>query len=91
MTITLGPDQEKLIAQAMQTGGYRDMNEVIERALQLLHIEDDWLSNEKEDVADKIERAFAQFERGEYYSADESRAEMARRKTEWLSQRHQQP
>jgi hypothetical protein len=92
MTITLRPDQEKLIAQAMETGAYRDMNEVVERALEMLCIEDELLSDDKEEIADRIERAFAQFDRGEYYSAEESRAEMSRRKAEWLCQRQpQQP
>jgi Arc/MetJ-type ribon-helix-helix transcriptional regulator len=33
MTITLRPEQEKLIAQVMQTGAYQNPDEVIERAL----------------------------------------------------------
>jgi hypothetical protein len=32
MTITLRPEHEKLISQAMQTGAYQSPNEVIERA-----------------------------------------------------------
>ena len=42
MTITLRPEQEKLITQAMQTGAYRDPSEVIERALEMLRSEDGW-------------------------------------------------
>jgi Arc/MetJ-type ribon-helix-helix transcriptional regulator len=85
MTITLGPDQEKLIADALETGAYRDSNEVIERALEMLRSEDEWLSQHGTEIADKIERAFAQSEQGEVYSPEESRADMAKRKAEWLS------
>jgi hypothetical protein len=37
-------------------------------------------------VEEKIERAFGQFERGEFLSAEESRADMERRKAEWLAE-----
>jgi Arc/MetJ-type ribon-helix-helix transcriptional regulator len=31
MTITLGPEQERVIAEAMQTGAYENADEVIHR------------------------------------------------------------
>ena len=34
-------------------------------------------------IPEKIDRAFAQFERGEYFSPEQSKAEMERRKAEW--------
>jgi Arc/MetJ-type ribon-helix-helix transcriptional regulator len=74
MTIRLRPEQEKLIAEAMRTGAYEDPNEAIERALEMLRSEDEWLHDNKQEIADKIERAFEQFDRGEFLSADESRA-----------------
>jgi hypothetical protein len=45
------------------------------------------LPNDNDEAAEKIERAFAQFERGEFFSAEESRAEMERRKAAWLRDR----
>ena len=80
MTITLRPEQEKQIAQAMHTGAYQTPDEVIERALEILQSEDDWLHNHKDAIAEKVERGFEQFERGEFLSADASRAEMEKRK-----------
>jgi hypothetical protein len=41
----------------------------------------------KELIHDKIERAFEQFERGEFFSAEESRADMEKRKASWLADR----
>ncbi|MBZ5618754.1 MAG: type II toxin-antitoxin system ParD family antitoxin [Acidobacteriia bacterium] len=84
MTITLRPEHEKLIAEAIETGAYQDPDEVIGRALEMLHSEDEWLHDHKAEVAEKIERAFGQVERGEFFSAEESRADMEKRKAAWL-------
>jgi hypothetical protein len=46
--------------------------------------EEMWLHDQKEGIAEKIERAFGQFERGEFLSAEASRADMAKRKAVWL-------
>ena len=35
-----------------------------------------------------IERAFGHFERGEFFSAEESQADMEKRKAAWLRERH---
>lgn len=85
MTINLRPEHEKAIEEAIQTGAYESPEEVIARALEVLRAEDDWLSAHKDEVSAKIERGFQQSERGEFFSATESRAEMDRRKAEWLS------
>ena len=83
MTITLRAEKERLIAEAMQTGAYQDPEEVIERALDMLQSEHEWLQNHKDEVSAKIDQAFEQFERGDFLSADESRVDMERRKTAW--------
>jgi len=84
MTITLRPEHEKAVAQAIESGAYQNPDEVIARALEVLRAEDDWLSEQKDAIAQKIDRAFAQFERGEYLSSAESGADMAKRKAAWL-------
>ena len=89
MTITLRPEQEKAIAQAIQFGAYQNPDAVIERALEVLRAEDEWLYGHRDEIAEKIDRAFGQFERGEFLSSAESRADMAKRKAEWL--REQKP
>jgi antitoxin ParD1/3/4 len=88
MTITLRPEHEKLIAQAIETGAYQNPDEVIERALRILHFEEQWLRDHKAEITKKIERAFGQFERGEFFSAQESQADMEKRKAAWLRERH---
>jgi Arc/MetJ-type ribon-helix-helix transcriptional regulator len=86
MTITLRPEHEKAIAQAIQSGAYQNPDEVIERALEVLRVEDEWLSGRKDEIGEKIDRAVGQFERREFLSSSESKADMTRRKTEWLSE-----
>jgi len=86
MTITLRPEHEKAIAQAIQSGAYQSPDEVIGRALEALLADDEWLYGHKDEIAEKIERAFGQFDRGEFFSSAESQAEMAKRKAEWLRQ-----
>lgn len=85
MTITLRPEHEHLIAQAIQSGAYQTPDQVIERALEMLRSEDDWLHEDKDSIQEKIERAFGQFERGEFFTAEGSRADMEKRKAAWLA------
>jgi antitoxin ParD1/3/4 len=83
MTITIRPEHEQLIAQAIQTGAYQNPDDVIGRALEVLRSEEEWLVENKSSIDEKIERAFGQFDRGEFFSPDQSRADMESRKAEW--------
>ena len=85
MSITLRPEHEELVLKALQTGAYRNADEVIGCALELLRSEDTWLHGNKDFINEKIERAFRQFENGEFYSAEESRADLEERKAAWLA------
>ena len=84
MTVILRPEHEKLIAQAIQTGAYQTRDDVIGRALEMLRSEEEWLHANKKEIGEKIERGFGQFERGEFFSAEESQADMKKRKAAWL-------
>jgi Arc/MetJ-type ribon-helix-helix transcriptional regulator len=84
MTITLSADQERLIVQAMQAGGYQKADDVIARALEILRVEDGHLHEHQGAIAMKIDRALEQFDRGEFLTAGESRTDMERRKADWL-------
>ena len=84
MAITLNAEQERLIAQVMQAGGYQNADDVIARALEILRAEDGFLHEQKGAIAAKIDNALAQFERGEFLSAEESRSDMEQRKANWL-------
>jgi hypothetical protein len=88
MTITLSAEQERLIPQAMQAGGYEKADDVIAPALQVLRVEDEPLREHQSEVAGKIDRALEQFARGAFFTADEARADMARRKAAPETGRH---
>jgi len=84
MTITLSPEHEKAIEQAIESGAYQNPDEVIGRALEALRAEDEWLYGHRDEITEKIDRAFGQFERGEFFSSTGSQADKVTRKAEWL-------
>jgi Arc/MetJ-type ribon-helix-helix transcriptional regulator len=84
MTITLSAEQERLITQAMEACGYENAADVIVRALEVLRAEDGHLHESQGLIAAKIDRALEQCDRGEFFTAEESRADMAQRKAAWL-------
>ena len=84
MTITLRPEHQEAVEKAIQSGAYQTPDDVISRALEILRDEEERLQEQKGQVSEKIERALAQFERGEFFPAEESRADMEKRKAAWL-------
>jgi Arc/MetJ-type ribon-helix-helix transcriptional regulator len=88
MDITLRPEHEKAIAKAIASGAYQSPDDVIARALDVLRDEEDWLQENRNEIAGKIDKAFAQFERGEFFSSDQSRADMEKRKAAWRNEQN---
>lgn len=88
MTITLRPEHEKAIAEAIQSGAYQSPDDVIFRALEVLRGEEAWLHEHRDEVAAKIDRAFEQFEGGEFLTAEESRSDMDKRKAAWVAEQN---
>ncbi len=84
MTVTIRPEHDDLIAAAIQAGKYENPDAVIDHALKVLRSEEDWLDANRVAVSEKVDRAFAQFEPGEFFSPEASKADMARRKANWL-------
>ncbi len=68
----------------MQAGGYEKADDVIVRALEVLRAEDGHLYEYQGLISAKIDRALDQFDRGEFFTAEESRADMEQRKAAWL-------
>ena len=65
MTIHLKPEQEDRIAEAVRSGAYQSPDDVIERALEVLHERDEWLLANRHAVDAKIRRGMEELERGE--------------------------
>ena len=87
MTIHLKPDTERLIREDVERGPYRTVDEFVERAVQLLHEQEEWLSANRAEIAAKIDEGYTAAQRGELIDGDEVQARMKERKRAWLSGR----
>ena len=79
MTIRLSPELEALIAEDVARGSYRSADEFVAHAVQLLHEQEQWLADNRQDISAKIEQGFAQAERGELVDGDEAFQQLRRR------------
>lgn len=83
MTIQLTPEDEKLIAERLRSGPFRDAAEVIHDALASQDFEARWLGRNKQALNEKITRGIAQLDRGESVTPEEARARLGERKSRW--------
>lgn len=82
MPITLRPEHERLISEALRSGAYQSPEEVIKRALELLRDRDAWLAENRA----KIEDGYAAAQRGDLIEGDQVHAQMDERKRAWLAE-----
>ena len=73
MTVTLSPDQERRLADVVRSGAYQNAEQVLARALEMLLAQEDWLAENRDEIAAAIELGFAEAERGEVTDGDEVR------------------
>ena len=85
MTITLRPEHEQLIAEALRSGSYKTPGEVIGRALELLREQERWLAENRS----KIEEGYAAAQRGELIDGDRVRGNLQEKKRAWLAAQRQ--
>jgi antitoxin ParD1/3/4 len=83
MTIHLNPELEQLIRKDLERGPYQTMDEFVERAVKMLHEQQEWLSADKADISAKIEEGYAAAQRGELIDGDRVRTEMEEKKRAW--------
>ena len=87
MTVTLSPAQERHLAEPLRTGAYQNAEEVLDRALEMLLAEEEWLAESQDQIVAAIELGFAEAERGELIDGDEVRSRMAARKNAWMAEK----
>ena len=85
MTIELNPEAEALIKKRLESGAFTTPEEVVERALELLTAEEDWLSGNREQIAADIQEGWDAAQGGELIDADDVRKRMEAKKQEWVS------
>jgi len=86
MTIHLKPELEALIQEDVERGPYQSADEFVAQAVRLLHEHEQWLADNRADIAAKIEQGYAQAERGELLDPVEVRARLNQRKQAWVDQ-----
>jgi putative addiction module CopG family antidote len=82
MTIQLKPEQEHRIAEALRSGAYNSTDDVIDRALEVLHERDEWLAAHRQQINAKIRTGIEELERGEGIPEDELDAYLKRLKAQ---------
>ena len=86
MTIHLKPELEALIQEDVQRGPYRSVDEFVERAVEMLHEQEEWLAENQAEIAVRIEHGFTQAERGELIDGDEAVRVLRQRREARLKQ-----
>jgi Arc/MetJ-type ribon-helix-helix transcriptional regulator len=84
MTIQLTAEDEKLIQKRLQSGAFGSVEEVIHDALASQDAEENWLSENRGEINQKIERGLAQLDRDEGVSGEVARAQLQQRKADWI-------
>jgi Arc/MetJ-type ribon-helix-helix transcriptional regulator len=82
MTIQLKPEQEHRIAEALRSGAYSNTEDVIDRALEVLHEQDEWLAAHRSAINAKIRTGIEELDRGEGIPEDELDAYLERLKAQ---------
>ncbi len=73
MTIDLKPEQQRVIDLAVRSGAYHDAGQVLDQAFEIIREQldlEDWMLEQREEVAAHIATGFAQAERGELLDED---------------------
>jgi antitoxin ParD1/3/4 len=89
MTIELKPEAEAIIQKQLRSGAFANPEEVVERALEFLAVEEDWLSENRSDISARVQEGWDAAQRGELVDADEVRANLAEKKAAWLAEHRQ--
>ena len=83
MAIQLKPELEALVQQDVEQGPYQSADEFLERAVQMLHEQEVWLREHRDEIAAKIEAGYASAERGDLLDPAEVRSHLNEHKKAW--------
>jgi Arc/MetJ-type ribon-helix-helix transcriptional regulator len=90
MSIDLKPEQQRVIDLAVRSGAYRDTDEVLDQAFEIIREQLDlegWMVAQREAIAAHIATGFAQAERGELIDGDAAIEMLRQRRAERLQPR----
>jgi Arc/MetJ-type ribon-helix-helix transcriptional regulator len=83
MQLNLPPDLETLINKRLSSGAYRNVEDVLRRALEAQDAEESWTDEERHALSAHIEEGFGQAERGELIDSKQARREIQAMKQKW--------
>ena len=89
MTIELKPEAEAIIQKHLRSGAFANPEEIVERALEFLALEEDWLADNRSQITAQIQEGWDAAQRGDLIDADQVRANLAKRKEAWVAQHRQ--
>jgi Arc/MetJ-type ribon-helix-helix transcriptional regulator len=87
MTIHLRPEIEELILQDIQTGAYASIEDYVEQAVSMLHAQEAWLTQHREEISSAIDEGYAAAQRGELIDASKVQSNMKKRKEAFLAEK----
>ena len=86
MEIRLRPELEALIRHHIQRGAYESVDEFVERAVSLLHEQESWLADQKDEIRSQIVEGYDAAQRGELIGEDEAKIHLHELKRKRLSE-----
>jgi antitoxin ParD1/3/4 len=89
MTIELKPETAAIIQSQLQKGAFANPEEIVERALEFLALEEDWLADSSTQINAEVQEGWDAAQRGDLIDADQVRANLAKRKEAWLAEHRQ--
>jgi antitoxin ParD1/3/4 len=86
MNIRLRPEIEELIKQDIQCGAYKSVDEFVEHAVSMLHEQEAWLAENREEIRAKIAEGYAEAQRGELIAAEAVISQFEEHKRAWFAE-----
>ncbi len=80
------PSRSTASQRPSKSGAYKDPDEVIDQALEMLSERDAWITEHRAELSAKIEAGYAAAQRGELVDEDQVRANLEKRKRAWLAE-----
>ena len=87
MPIDLKPEQQRVIDLAVQSGAYRNPDEVLDQAFEIIREQldlEDWMFAQREVIAAHIQKGFDQAQSGELMDGDAAVEMLRQRRAERL-------
>jgi antitoxin ParD1/3/4 len=88
MTIDLKPEQQRVIDLAVRSGAYQNAGEVLDQAFEIIREQldlEDWMLEQRQEVAAHVATGYAQAERGELLDEDAMLAMLRNRRAQRLN------